>query len=380
MQRYDKDKIKQELSITQVLDLVAELGGEPLMRDDYFVSKTICHNVIGEGSYKLYYYDNTKLFKCYTDCGTSFDIFELVCKVKNNNDEKKQSYSNGELVERNWALYDAVEFVAYYFGYEGESYDTQIEEKLKDWKILEDYKRISDKEKNEKRVELKIYDSKILNNLLHVRLIPWEKEGISRDIYEDRGIVYSPKNHSIVIPHYDINNNLVGIRERTLVKEEEKRGKYRPAILNGIMYNHPLGYNLYNLNNSKKNIQTMEKAIVFEGEKSCLLYASYFGAENDISVACCGSSLINYQVGLLMSLGVKEIVIAFDKQFQESGDKEWKRWTKKLSEINNKYSPYVQISFMFDSKGDKLEYKDSPIDQGAQVFMDLFKNRVILRR
>ena len=108
-----------------------------------------------------------------------------------------------------------------------------------------------------------------------------------------------------------------------------------------------------------------------------MLYASLFGLENDISVAVCGSSLISYQVDLLLSLGVKEIIIAFDKQFQKSGDDEFKRWTQKLTDIHKKYSPKVQISFMFD-KWDLLEYKMSPIDAGKEVFMTLFKARITL--
>ena len=112
-------------------------------------------------------------------------------------------------------------------------------------------------------------------------------------------------------------------------------------------------------------------------EKSCLLYASYFGEDNDITVATCGSSLINYQVKLLLSLGVKEIIVGFDKQFQEIGDDEWKRWTKKLTDINTKYGKECQISFLFD-KNKLLEYKNSPIDQGPEVFMELFKERIII--
>lgn len=64
---------------------------------------------------------------------------------------------------------------------------------------------------------------------------------------------------------------------------------------------------------------------MFEGEKSPLLYSSYFKSENDISVACCGSSLSMYQVQLLLDLGINELVIAFDKQFREIGDEEWER-------------------------------------------------------
>lgn len=113
-------------------------------------------------------------------------------------------------------------------------------------------------------------------------------------------------------------------------------------------------------------------------EKSCLLYASLFGAEQDISVACCGSSLIPYQVKLLLSLGVQEIVIAFDKQFKVIGDEEFKRWTKKLINIHQKYSAYCQISFLFDKQNNLLEYKDAPIDKGKENFLNLFNNRIFL--
>jgi hypothetical protein len=121
----------------------------------------------------------------------------------------------------------------------------------------------------------------------------------------------------------------------------------------------------------------MKKAIVFEGEKGPLLYASYFGEENDITVAVCGSSLISYQVKLLLSLEVEEIIIAFDKQFKEIGDDEWKRWTKKLKDIHSKYGKYTQISYMFD-KTDLLDYKMSPIDKGKEIFLKMFKERVYI--
>jgi hypothetical protein len=111
------------------------------------------------------------------------------------------------------------------------------------------------------------------------------------------------------------------------------------------------------------------------GEKSPLLYSSYFSIDNDISVACCGSSLSNYQVQLLLDLGIEEMIIAFDKQFQKIGDEEWCGWVKKLKDINKKYSSKVRVSFMFD-KWNFLGYKDSPIDQGPEIFQELFKRRI----
>lgn len=361
---FDKDELKNSLSIEDVFGYVVELGGEPRMMNDFFISKTICHNTFGEGSYKLYYYDNTHLFCCYTDCGERFDIYELTCKVK-------------RMMGEEWSLPRAIGYVASYFGYSLKvDFESDSAFVLKDWEILKHYEKVNAINSNQK-VELKEFDNSILTYLPHPKILPWMQEGISEEVMKNRGICFDPLNYGIVIPHYDLDGRLIGIRERTLIKEDEVYGKYRPAVFSGKMYNHPLSFNLYNLNNSKDNIRIMQKAIVFEGEKSPLLYASIFGEENDITVATCGSSLITYQVKLLLEAGAKEIIVAYDKQFQEIGDDEFKRWTKKLREIHRKFSPYCTISFMFDKFG-LLNYKSSPIDEGQDKFLTLFENRIFL--
>ena len=150
-----------------------------------------------------------------------------------------------------------------------------------------------------------------------------------------------------------------------------------PAVLNNKMYNHPLSFSLYNLNLSKDNIKIAKRAIVFESEKSCLLYRTYFGADNDISVACCGSSLSAYQIQLLIENGAEEIIVAFDRQFQEIGDKEFKHLKANLLKLHNKYKNFVKITFIFD-KNMITGYKDSPIDCGPDIFLQLFKERIVL--
>ena len=355
------EETKKQISIEQMELLLAELGGEPQTQGDIIKCRTICH--CGD-SHKLYYYNNTRLFRCYTDCPEdSFDIFELIKKIK----KREQS---------NWNLPQSLNYVLHYFGLapKNRNFDSNDVE-LEDWKILNNYNKNTSQEEDKQKIELQIYDSSILKFLPHPRIIPWEKEHITREVMESRGICYNPSSQGIVIPHYNKNGELVGIRERTLIKENEANGKYKPAIINRQMYNHPLGFNLYNLNFSKNNIKIIKKAILFVGEKSCLLYASYFGLENDISVACCGSSLINYQVNLLLDLGVEEIIIAYDKQFKEVGDEEWQRWTKKLTSFHDKYGAKVQISYIFD-KEKLLQYKDSPIDRGMDIFLKLFKERI----
>ena len=81
--KYDKDTLKENLSIEEVFDLVSELGGEPILKDNCIICKTICHNSdLTNASHKLYYYSNTHLFHCYTGCGdASFDIYDLVLRV-----------------------------------------------------------------------------------------------------------------------------------------------------------------------------------------------------------------------------------------------------------------------------------------------------------
>ena len=360
--RYDKDSLKENLTIEEVFDLVAELGGEPQMtNENYFISKTICH---GGSHHKLYYYSNTKLFHCYTECGdASFDIYELVLKVNKN------------MGIPNFTLGKAIVFVAKYFGYTTENFQfDDTPDSIEDWKIINAFNR--NKEKQSKQiVELKHYDENILKHLPRPHIIPWEKENIDFSIMNKRGICYDPLNMGIVIPHYDIDNNLIGIRERTLIKEEEAFGKYKPAILGGQQYAHPLSFNVYNLNFSKDNIKKIQKIIVFESEKSCLKYASFFGEENDITGAVCGSNLLNYQFSLIYNLGVKEIIIAFDRQYQQIGDIEYKNWINKLKKISYKYSSFCNISFIFDTNN-LLNYKDAPIDQGKEIFLQLFKERL----
>lgn len=360
---YNKDEIKNSLSIEQISELVAELGGEPQIQGNAIIARTICH---GGDSRKLYYYDNTKLFTCYTGCAErSFDIFQLVLKVK----ERE--------LNQDWELPQAIELVARYFGFSPNEKNDGFTSTLEDWQILNNYERINNINQETQRVELKVYDDKILSNLPRPIIQPWINEGITREVMNKRNICYDPKNCGIVIPHYDIDDRLIGIRERTLIKENEENGKYRPALLNRQLYNHPLSFNLYNLNNSKNNIARMKKAFVFEGEKSPMLYASYFGEENDISVACCGSSFIQYQAWLLINAGAEEIIICFDKQFKDFNDDEHKKLVRNLKQIHKKYGQYVKISYIFD-KWDMLDYKASPIDHGPEVFIELFKKRVDL--
>lgn len=368
MQYYDKNEVKEKLTTDMVFDIVYEFGGEPKITNFGFIAATICHNIAGEGSHKLYYYENTKLFRCYTGCDSTFDIFELIQKIK----LLSQPQSN-------WGLYDSVKWVAQRYNWAPTSEIEEENNVLPDWAILDRYEKLlQNNEITAQAIQLKEYDESILQRLAYPRIGVWLKEGITQEVLNKNKIGYYSGGEQITIPHYDINNRFIGLRGRAISKENaELYGKYRPVLIGGILYNHPLGLNLYNLNNSKNNIKIMKKAIIVEGEKSCLKFASYFGADNDITVACCGSSISAVQIKLLLELGVSEIIVGFDKQFQEIGDSEFKHLTKNLKNIHHKYSPYATISFLFD-KQNLLGYKDSPLDRGPDIFQQLYKQRIFL--
>ncbi len=365
MNSYDKKQIREQISTEIVFDFLLNVGADPEYTSYGILAQTICHNPPGEGSRKLYYYENTGLFKCYTNCG-SFDIFELIIKVA------KIQWN------REYDLNDAIRYIAIKYGITADILPDG-EDILIDAEVFNNYNRIKTLDIKDYHAELKEYDTSILDRLnYNVELLPWLNEGISQEIIDKNRIGYFPAAAQITIPHYDINGRFIGLRGRALCQPDiDMYGKYRPIVINKQLYNHPLGMNLYNLNNSKDNINIAHQTIVFEGEKSALKFQTFFGIDNDISVACCGSNLSAYQVQLLIDCGAKEIIVAFDRQFQAIDDDEFQHLTANLTKIHEKYKNYVNISFVFD-KNMITGYKDAPIDCGKEIFEQLLQERVIL--
>lgn len=361
---YDKDKIKSALSIEDVRDLMEELGGEPTpVQGNFFTSKTISH---GGDSHKLYYYQNDEMgiFKDYT-ADDSFDLFELIRRVK--------SQEGGQ-----WDLPRAVSWVAARFGFLPEASYNAFEQSLikEDLIYLSNIDRINKIELKTQTVEMAEYQAPWLNNLANPRLLGWESEGIKKEINDAFNIRYHAGRPSIIIPHYDENDRLIGIRERELDEERILRfGKYHPTHINGTIYSHPLSFALYGLNKAAPQIKQMKKAILFESEKAVLQYCSFFGLDNTIACAACGSSISAYQVKLLKDRGAEEIIVGFDK----AGSKQdTEKYVKKFYNFQKKYGNQINLSFIYDSKDEFLDWKMAPTDNGKETFLELYKRRIVL--
>ena len=118
------EKIKFELSIDQVKDFLLSLGADPIVHGNMIIARTICH---GGHSHKMYYYDNTHLFRCYTECSEIFDIYELLLKSR-----------KAEGIEI--SLPQAVNFIADFYGYPPNESFLEEQGQLQDWKILNKYR------------------------------------------------------------------------------------------------------------------------------------------------------------------------------------------------------------------------------------------------
>lgn len=346
-------EIRNSLTNEQIIEILRECGCEDY-RDtaEALIFQTVCHNVNPEeGSYKLYYYKSSKTFHCYTQCGCSFDIFELL---------RRRYEIQG--IEYNF-FKDIVLKVA---GDVKLDFDSELYEVYES-----EYKKY---ESQHIEVNLDIIDPKILNIYSEFYTPEWIADGISPEAMRTFNIFYSISQNKIIIPHYDKSGNLIGIRGRALNPEDLALGKYMPVSIGNKIYRHPLGYNLYGLNLNKENIKKRRMAFIFESEKAVLQYETMFGRENNIAVAVCGSSVTSYQFKLLRELGIERLIIAFDKEGSTWKEKE--KYHEKLKKLCKKNANYCLMGYMYD-KPNLLDLKDSPTDKGKDIFKRIYKEGVV---
>lgn len=346
----DIKRLKDKIKYDDVFSLLDEFGAEPIDRGSHIEALTICH--MGD-SHKLYFYKDTNQFMCYTHDG-SFDIVSLIEKVQH-----KTVNESVNFLESRFGSSDNIvgEFVK------------QGGDDVEDLNPLKNFK--TDKKET---VDLKVFDKKVLYSFTPLPHYSWIKEGISASSMRKFHISYDIEMNRIIIPHMDINNNLVGIRARNLDEYAvDTFGKYTPIRYKGIDYRYPTGENLYGININKENIKKYKKIILFEAEKSVLFMDTYY--DDAFAVAVNGSMLTDTQIGLIASLGVDEVIVAFDKEFEVVNDKESVRYAQKLSSMLDRLKSRYNVSIIWDTEG-LLDKKDSPADKGKEVFDRLYNGRI----
>ncbi len=356
----DFKELREQLTDEMVKDILGQFNVEPFdENENEIIFPTCCHNLVG-GSPKLFYYKNTKLFHCYTECAASFDIFTLLQKMYRLRGEEitlGQAVSICNLdagdikpIDKNLA---SAEDIRYMQGLNN-VYIPDVD-----------------------NLDFKTYDSKILKKFGfdYMGLMPWMEEGIGINTLQKFQIRYDSYRQAIVIPNFDYDGKLIGIRERYFKPEDLAKGKYRPLFDNGVLYNHPTGRTFYGIYENHINIERKHIAIIFEGEKSVLLYGTIYGDNNNVALATLGQNITKDHIQYLLKMKVTHVILAYDSDYEDY--KQLKEVEKKYQEKAKILAPYFNVSYLMDYDFD-LPYKSSPIDGGRDLFEKILKNRRIV--
>jgi hypothetical protein len=371
----DRDSLLEVISTEDVVSIMEDLGTDYIKNktnDNQLYFRTVCH---GGEKYKLLFYKDSLLFNCLTEDGimSLYDVImgALQCSFV----ESYQYLLNFKGVKNQFS--------------KGKGIINRNKREIEDLEFLE--RHLS--KLNKKDITLPTYDNSVLNIFDNYYPSIWEDEGLSPQEMQHFGIrMYFPQMKAI-LSHRNLDGNIIGIRGRSFFKRDIDAGKkYMPLTIQGLTYRHPTGLSLYGLYENIINIKRIKRCILFEGEKSVIKYGSYYGRDNNIALATLGTTISLYQQQAILDMGVQEVISAYDKQYLfkliESEDKdsivvqkaikEYNAYIKKLIKMYKLFCNYCTFAVIFCNDDITLDYKDSPIDKGKEVFSELYSNRIVI--
>ena len=350
------------ITLEDVKTFLESLGVEQIAiypEKGYLICPTICHNPLDSAeSMKLYWYQNNKIFRCYTECNEAMSIFTLYQKFMDINYNQKVSFYEAEDYVKKCLKHIIIASSTSYSNLSLDASKYQFDAKVP---------------------RLDEFPIGVLDCFSDYTHPLWLKDGITKESMKKFKIKFSLGQNKIIIPHFDIEGRLIGIRGRAVDAEEAALfGKYRPIQIGDILYAHPLQFNLYGIYEHQEGIRARKSAIIVEGEKSVLLDDGYYGNLSN-AVACCGLRFNKYHINLLINkLGANEITIAFDKEYSDWRTEKARKYKAMIEEMCRKYKHLVSMSFIWDYDN-LLDEKDSPFDKGKEVFEELYRNRIKIR-
>lgn len=183
----------------------------------------------------------------------------------------------------------------------------------------------------------------------------WMDEGISRESLDRFCVRYDPFSDRIVYPIRNIDGKIVNVGGRTLDPLWKEKGlrKYCYFFQWGSMNT------IYGLFENMEYIKSRGEVILFEGCKSVLI-ADSWGMKNTGAIL---TSHLNFnQLKILAKLGCR-VVFALDNDVDITRD-------KNIEKLNR----YVGVEYLKDTEH-LLNQKDSPVDEGPDVFKKLYSER-----
>ena len=327
----------------------------------------MCHNLNPfDGSPKLEFYTDTYTFHCYTRCGCSFDIYQLI---------QKRAKLKGE----EWSVFQCAKWICETLGIE---FNFKDDGKRKASTIYNWQSELSKYTKKKHKVDVPVYDPSILDMFPRIYHENWISRGISLETMDKYNIRYYPFRSQIVLPCYDCLGNLVGIRVRNMIPEMPK---YIPLeLLDGTQFNFPTNAVPYGININQAKIEKSKECWLFEAEASVHVCDTWYGNDN-VALGLYGHELGDMQLRKLIELGVQTLVICFDSDFHEIYDEngefteEFDKFFKAVTKVYNKCKPYIpNIYACYNNMGFDDMYKASPVDNGRERFELLMSKKELI--
>ena len=312
-----------------------------------------------EGSPKLIFYPDSHIFMGYT-AGRSYDIISLV-------------QTRLALLKQPCSFLDACQFIIDTTNINPDSISrVKKEGHVYDWSNLERFIKVR-KYGN----QLSEYNRNIIDTLPPLYPQAWIDEGISEETMEKYQIRYYERCNQTVIPCFDDEARLVGVRVRNWDKDRVEQAKYMPLVtLDGQCYKFNTNQVFYGINYNKPEIERTGKVIIVESEKAVMKLDTYMGRHN-IALGMYGSNLGIQRRNQLLKMGVNTVSYVVDNDFIGQDDEFFEQWREKIRHFIKLWDGFCRVEIVWDNLG-LLGPKENATDRTKEIWEQLWENREII--
>ena len=361
MGKIDVKKLKKSLSLAHHKQIMQALGipaySENKEQIIYFSGDK--NKDALKGSPKLYFYKDSQIYFGYTS-SRSYDIISLV-------------QTRLSLLKQPCSFLDACQFILDTTNINPDSISrVKKEGHVYDWSNLERFVRVR-KYGN----QLSEYNRNIIDTLPPLYPQAWIDEGISEETMDKYQIRYYERCNQTVIPCFDDEARLVGVRVRNWDKDRVEQAKYMPLVtLDGQCYKFNTNQVFYGINYNKPEIERTGKVIIVESEKAVMKLDTYMGRHN-IALGMYGSNLGIQRRNQLLKMGVNTVSYVVDNDFIGQDDEFFEQWREKIRHFIKLWDGFCRVEIVWDNLG-LLGPKENATDRTKEVWEQLWENREII--
>lgn len=365
MSYINKDALLEAITLENVQKILDTLNVDYRngRNGELIINTQHCH---GGDSWKLYYYHEPyrdypgRVFHCYT-CGDSYNLIEFVLRVKRSQGGNPTYYQALQLIASITGNGDITQFVS------------SKQDQISDWNWI---KKLKSVQRTQTTIPtLQPVNETVLEMFNYQPHEMFLNDNISREVMGLYEIGYWGKTNQIVLPHRGYNGKLWGVRGRYIDEEMVQNvGKYVPLYIENRYLAHDLGQNLYGIHLNQDKIKACKKVMLVEGEKGVMQNHTYFGEDN-FALAVCGSNITATQAKILLQyLKVDEVIVAFDRMYEDAESFEASIYYNRLVMKAAKLIPYCKVSLLLDTKN-RIPFKASPTDVSKEILLELLDEK-----